>query len=88
MDNKEKENLVLGYESALNYFARIIKWLIIVIVLLVLLLFGTNLAWTIYENQFEEVSSSEENTVFALQSGDDNTVVGCDMNVTNGNNEE
>lgn len=88
MDNKEKENLVLGYESALNYFARIIKWLIIVIVLLVLLLFGTNLAWTIYENQFEEVSSSEENTVFALQSGDDNTVVGGDMNVTNGNNEE
>ena len=78
----EKQD-ISAYESALNYGARIIKWQIIVILVLIIALVGSNVAWIIYENSFETVETSEENTVFALQSGDDNTVVGGDMNVTN-----
>lgn len=37
---------------------KIIKWLILVIVLLIVLLFGSNLAWTIYNNQFETVKET------------------------------
>lgn len=50
----EKNNgYIFAYESALERFHRIIKWLIVVIILLVLCLVGSNLAWVIYENQFE-----------------------------------
>ena len=49
---------IFGYESALNRMHRIIKWLIIVIVILIVSLVGTNLAWTIYENQFEDYSET------------------------------
>lgn len=88
MDTKERDNLVFGYESSLNYFGRIIKWLVVIIIILIIALVGTNLAWVIYENQFEEVETSQENTVFALQGGDDNTVVGGDMNVADGSGKD
>ena len=52
MSNPNDEK-VFGYESALNRFSRLTKWLIIVIVILIVALVGTNLAWIIYENQFE-----------------------------------
>lgn len=52
MDEKNNE-YIFAYEGALDRFHRIIRWLIIVIILLVLCLVGSNLAWVIYENQFE-----------------------------------
>lgn len=81
MENRDPQDYIYAYESALNKCTRIIKWLIMVIVLLVLLLTGSNVAWIIYESQFEEVTTSEENEVSAIQIGEDNTVVGGDMNV-------
>ena len=79
MDNKERDNLVLGYESALNYFSRIIKWLIIVIAMLIILLAGSNLAWIIYENQFEDYSE----TVTQETADGDNNYIGEDGIIIN-----
>ena len=72
-----------AYESALNYMARIAKWQAIIIVFFFLAFVASNVGWLIYENSFETVETVEENTVFAMQNGDDNTVVGGDINVTN-----
>ena len=55
---KENDRYVFGYESALNRMHRIIKWLIVVIIILIVSLVGTNLAWVIYENQFEDYSQT------------------------------
>ena len=38
----------------------IIKRLISVVIILVLLLFGTNLAWVVYESQFENIVETYE----------------------------
>lgn len=40
----------------------IFKWLIIVNIITLLLLFGTNIGWFIYESQFETVQETEEYT--------------------------
>ena len=79
MEDRERDKIVFGYESALNKFHHIIKWLIIVIVVLIISLVGTNLAWVIYENQFETVSVDEENEVNAVQLGESNFVSGGDL---------
>ena len=81
---KQNKDITFGYESALDRMHRIIKWLIVVIIILIVALVGTNLAWVIYENQFEEIVTTEENEIHALQLGEDNTVVGGDMNVNTG----
>ena len=66
-----EKDITYGYESALDRMHRIIKWLIIVIVLLILALVGTNLAWVIYENSFEdEVIEVEQET----EDGDNNFI--------------
>ena len=58
MNENEKDSIRFGYESAIVHFNKIIKWLIVVIVILILSLVGTNLAWVLYENQFEEYSET------------------------------
>jgi len=55
-----EKDVTYGYESALDRLHRIIKWLIIVIVILILALVGTNLAWTLYELQYEDISVKVE----------------------------
>ena len=55
-----EKDVTYGYESALDRLHRIIKWLIIVIVILILALVGTNLAWTLYELQYEDISVNVE----------------------------
>ena len=79
MERDERDNLVFGYESALTHFSKIIKWLIIVIVILVLALVGTNLAWVIYENQFEEYSE----TITQETAHGDNNYIGEDGIIVN-----
>lgn len=81
MEAKDRDIERYILDSVLNKGTRIIKWLIIVIVILILALIGTNLAWTIYENQFETIETTQENDVVAWQDGDENTVVGGDMYV-------
>lgn len=38
----------------------IFKWLIITNIITIILLFGTNIGWFIYESQFETVQEQEE----------------------------
>lgn len=50
----------VAHESALSRAERIIKRLIAVIVLLIILLVGSNTCWMIYEGQFSTSTTSEE----------------------------
>ncbi len=79
MENNENENMRFAYESALDRLHRIIKWLIIVIVLLIVCLVGTNLAWVLYENQFEEYSE----TITQETADGDNNYIGEDGFIIN-----
>lgn len=71
MEKNNDEKYVFAYESALNKFMRIIKWLIIIILVLVIALVGTNVAWVIYENQFEDYS---ETVTQETEDGDNNYI--------------
>ena len=53
MDEKEKSVSYLAYESAVSMMERTIRRLWVMCILLVILLVGTNVAWLIYESQFE-----------------------------------
>lgn len=65
------------YESAMAMAERTIKRLWIVVILLVLLFTGSNLAWIIRESQFEIVeTSSEETEIQATQFGAGTNIVG------------
>lgn len=66
------------HEKDMARMERSNKRLWIVIILLVVLLVGSNIAWTIYESQFETV----ETVIEAEQESEsgDNFAVGCDYN--------
>lgn len=61
----------------------IIKWLIISNLIMLVLFIGSNLAWIIYENQFEDVTTTEEIIVDAEDNGNAN-YIGQDGNIYNG----
>ena len=66
-------------ESVICRFDRVIKRLWIIILILVFLLLGTNLAWLYYESQFEQVT---ETTVEQRADDEsDNSFIGGDNNV-------
>ena len=71
------------YESAMARAERHIKALIWVIVLLIVLLVGTNAGWLIYNSQFEVV---EETTATITQDNADgyNNYIGNDGDIVNG----
>ena len=50
----------IAYEAAMARLERIIKRLWIVIIILILLLAGTNAAWIYYEAQWEDVTTTYE----------------------------
>lgn len=65
------------YESAMAMAERTIKRLWIVVILLTLLFAGSNLAWIVYESQFEVVETSNEETeIQATQLGTGTNIVG------------
>jgi multisubunit Na+/H+ antiporter MnhB subunit len=45
---------IAQHEKDQNRMMGIIKWLIAVIVILIVLLVGSNIAWIVYENSFED----------------------------------
>lgn len=59
------------------------KRLVWVIVLLIILFVGSNIGWMIYENQFEDVTTSEEIIVDAEENGIAN-YIGNDGDIYNG----
>ena len=60
------------YEAAQSRLERIIKRLWITVILLIVLLVGSNIGWLIYESQFEVYETSIE----AEQDGDGVNIVG------------
>ena len=62
------------HEGAISRMERVNKRLIAIIVLLIVLLVGSNIAWMVYESQFESCSSSCE--IDAEQDGDGVNIVG------------
>lgn len=50
----------LVHEGILARFERTVKRLWILVLILILLLVGTNVAWLIYESQFEDVSVTQD----------------------------
>ena len=60
-EKSSKGNLsYLLYESALAKSERANKRMFILVIILTLMLFFSNLAWIIYENQFEDISIEQE----------------------------
>ena len=64
------------HEKDQNRLMGIIKWLIAVIVILIVLLVGSNVGWLVYENSFEEVVTTEEAIIDAQQDGEGTNIVG------------
>ena len=52
------------------------KRFVAIIVLLIILLVGSNIAWLVYENSFEEVITTEETIIDAQQDGEGTNIVG------------
>lgn len=78
-NRKEPENVpYLVHESAMARMERANKRLWITIVLLIVLLVGSNLDWMYYDSQFEDVTTTQEVTQEA-ENGTNN-FVGGDVN--------
>ena len=64
------------HESAMARAERHTKALIWVIVLLIVLLVGTNVGWMIYDNSFEDVNTTEEYQIEQdAESGNNNSII-------------
>ena len=55
MEQRENHVPYIVHEASMARMERIIKRLWIVVVILIVALVGTNLAWTLYESQFETI---------------------------------
>lgn len=79
---------IAQHEKDQNKLMSIIKWLIAVIVILIVLLVGSNVGWLIYNSQFEVV---EESTTITQENEEGyNNYIGNDGDIVNGetNNKE
>lgn len=88
-----KDVSYIVFESTIARFDRVIKRMWIIILILVFLLLGTNLAWLCYESQFKEVTETTTTTQEIKQKADgdsNNSFIGGDNNVgdTDGENED
>lgn len=73
------------YEAEQIRNAKLVRMLWIVIIILIVSLVGTNLAWVIYESQFEYVTETiEEVTVTQDNESGDNNYIGHDGDINNG----
>ena len=74
-----------AHESAMARAERHIKALIWVIVLLIVLLVGSNGAWLWYENQFEVVEETTTETIVTQDNAEGyNNYIGNDGDIVNG----
>lgn len=83
--SSEQESIQVPYvvhESATTRLERIIKKLALIIILLILLLVGTNIAWIAYESQFETVM--EETAITQDNEDGNNNYVGNDGEIIYG----
>ena len=78
---------IAQHEKDQNRLMGIIKWLIAVIVILIVLLVGSNAGWLIYNSQFEVV---EETATTITQDNADgyNNYIGNDGDIVNGETDD
>lgn len=69
---KGLQNMIpyIAYESELARLERIIKKQFILIIVALCFLVGTNVCWTVYESQFEEVTTTTQEVTQDVDSGD------------------
>ena len=70
------------YESAMARCERTIKRLWILVLVVVLLLVGSNVGWMIYESQFETITETTQEVWQEADSGGDNWFTGGDFIVS------
>lgn len=64
------------HESAMARSERQAKRLVAVIILLIVLLVGSNIGWMVYENSFEDVNTTEEYQIEQdVESGNNNSII-------------
>ena len=66
------------FESEMARLERIIKKQFILIIVALCFLVGTNVCWTIYESQFEEVTTTVTQDVEQDSKDENNTFIGGD----------
>ena len=71
------------HESSMARAERLSRRLVAIIILLIVLLVGSNIGWLIYENSFEDIVTSEEIIVDAEENGIAN-YIGNDGDIYNG----
>lgn len=74
------------HESSMARAERQAKRLIAIIILLIVLLVGSNVGWLIYESQFETVETSSEEVVVDAGSNGVANYIGNDGDIYNGEN--
>ena len=72
------------HESTMARAERHTKALIWVIVLLIVLLVGSNVGWLIYENSFEDVNATKENQIEQDAESDNNNSIINGGEIVNG----
>lgn len=65
----DKDVSFVAFESVCTRFERTIKRLWILVIILTVLLVGTNCAWLLYESQFQYVETSETYEADATDGG-------------------
>lgn len=82
---KEERGLIMmptvTHESAMARAERHMKRLWIIILVLIFLFVGTNIAWMVYESQFEDVTTT---TVEQDNESGHNNYIGNDGDISNG----
>lgn len=74
------------HESSMARAERQAKRLIAIIILLIVLLVGSNVGWLIYESQFETVETSSEEVIVDAGSNGVANYIGNDGDIYNGEN--
>ena len=75
---------IAQHEKDQNRLMGIIKSLIAVIVILIVLLVGSNVGWLVYNSQFEVVEESTQTSVTQENDGGYNNYIGNDGDIVNG----
>lgn len=69
------------HEGIMTRFERVIRRLWVIILILIVLFVGTNIAWIVYENQFEDVVTQTEMEVHQdTEDGGNNYAVNGNFN--------
>ena len=79
--SERKSVHIATVEGIIDRLDRINRRLIAIVVLLIVLLVGSNVAWLIYESQFETYTTASDTDIEAIQfGGETNMVSGGDIN--------